>query len=131
MTNLTTKQANKSSTTEYHITTTRRILPPTSDFVFKQLFGNIHDTEILSAFLKAILDLPDDEIDSITITDPHLQRERENDKLGIVDVRVRTKSKRELDIEVQVQETDFMKNRIEFYNAKMLTCTITALFVMT
>jgi len=103
-----------------------RILPPTTDFIFKQLFGNIHDTEILSAFLKATLDIPDNDIENLTITDPHLHKGHRNGKLGIIDVRVRTKSKRELNVEIQVQGTDALKNRIEFYNAKMLTGQMTS-----
>ena len=103
-----------------------KFLPPKNDFIFKELFGDVHNTELLGAFLKATLDFPDDEIEDITITDPHLQKESKSDKMGILDVRARTKSGMELDIEIQVKESDFLKNRIEFYNAKMLTKQMSA-----
>ena len=96
-------------------------LPPTLDFVFKLLFGDVNNHEILIGFLKTVLDLPEKEFVSIEIIDPHLRRQFEEDKLSILDVRVKTKSGNHLDIEMQVASEKNMRERIELYNAKMLS----------
>lgn len=43
------------------------------------------------SFLKSILCLSDDDYEEITILDPHLLREFDGDKLGIIDIKLRTK----------------------------------------
>ena len=54
------------------------------------LFGDEHSTDIVTDFLKSVLDLPHDEYDEVIIVDPHLLRKQKTDKLGIVDVRLKT-----------------------------------------
>ncbi|MDR1661307.1 MAG: Rpn family recombination-promoting nuclease/putative transposase, partial [Azoarcus sp.] len=48
------------------------ILPPKSDEVFKMLFGDEQNKEILAGFLKALLPLPDDDYEEIEILNPFL-----------------------------------------------------------
>ncbi|MDR0861795.1 MAG: Rpn family recombination-promoting nuclease/putative transposase [Oscillospiraceae bacterium] len=96
-------------------------LPPKSDIVFKLLFGDERNIDLLTALLKSVLDLPHSEYAEVTIVDPHLLREFETDKLGILDVKVTTKSGNIIDIEIQVAETPELKERIIFYIAKMIT----------
>lgn len=92
-----------------------------NDFVFRYLFGNQKNEHILRSFLQSVLDLPKEEYQSLTIIDPHLQREFEEDKLGILDVKVHTKSGNVVEVEVQVQDIPRMRNRILFYISKMVT----------
>jgi len=101
-----------------------KILPPKSDVVFKMLFGDERNKDILIDFLKAILNLPEDEYEHITITDPHLKRERTKDKLGIVDVKLTSKSGKIIHIEIQVLEQDEIPEIITYYNSKMLTAQL-------
>jgi predicted transposase/invertase (TIGR01784 family) len=101
-----------------------KILPPKVDIVFKMLFGDERNKDILIDFLKSILTLSDDEYENITITDPHLKRERKKDKLGIVDVKLTSKSGKIIHIEIQVLEQEEMPERATYYNAKMLTSQI-------
>ena len=67
------------------------VLPPTSDFVFKLLFGDERNKSALIGLLRALVDLPSEECE-LTFLDTHLKREFKGDKLGILDVRVRTTS---------------------------------------
>lgn len=97
-----------------------RILLPKIDVIFKLLFGDKRNSEILIDFLKSVLDIPEDEYTSITLEDTHLKRENVEDKLGIVDVKLTTKSGKIVHIEIQVLELEEMPERITYYNSKML-----------
>ena len=97
------------------------ILKPKTDIVFKLLFGSETSTEILTDFLMAVLNLSPDEYDEVAITNPILLQEYKEDKLGILDVRLKLKSGKIIHVEIQVQPTKFMKERILFYDAKLIT----------
>ena len=100
---------------------TTELLSPTSDIVFKMLFGNEQNTDILAAFLKAVLLLPEDEFKEVTILNPFHGNEYPDEKATILDVKATTASGRRIDIEIQVQNHSAMKQRIMVYTAKMLT----------
>ena len=99
---------------------THKILLPKVDVIFRLLFGDKRNIEILTDFLKSVLELPEDEYESITLEDTHLKRETVDDKLGIVDVRLTTKSGKIVHIEMQILEQDDFPERVTYYNAKML-----------
>ncbi|MDR0576422.1 MAG: Rpn family recombination-promoting nuclease/putative transposase [Candidatus Accumulibacter sp.] len=46
------------------------LLPPSSDIVFKMLFGDTRNSDLLIAFLKAVLPLPDGEFQEVTPMNP-------------------------------------------------------------
>lgn len=98
-----------------------KLLPVKSDFVFRLIFGDQRNVDILADFLKAVLDIPDEEYDRLTIVDPHVKKESENDKYGILDVKVHTKSGRVVHVEVQLWFIPEMKERSVYYQAKMVT----------
>jgi len=97
-----------------------KILPPKADVIFKLLFGDERNIDILIDFLKSVLDISEDEYENITLTDTHLKREAIDDKLGIVDVKLTTKSGTIIHIEIQVAPETALPERIIYYNAKML-----------
>ena len=97
-----------------------KILLPKVDVIFKLLFGDERNSEILIDFLKSVLNISDDEYESITLEDTHLKRETVDDKLGIVDVKLKTKTGKIVHIEMQVLEQDDVPERVTYYNAKML-----------
>jgi predicted transposase/invertase (TIGR01784 family) len=103
-----------------------KILLPKIDVIFKMLFGDARNSDLLLSFLKSVLTLPADEYESIAIVDPQLKRETIDDKLGIVDVKVNTKSGKIIHIEIQVLEQAEMAERLTYYNAKMLTSQLTS-----
>ena len=96
-------------------------IPPKSDFIFKRIFGDPKNTDILTAFLKSTLDIAHDEYDKITLVDTHLSQEDKYDKLGILDVKVQTKSGNIIDIEIQLANIPHMRERIVFYLSKMVS----------
>ncbi|MDR1647960.1 MAG: Rpn family recombination-promoting nuclease/putative transposase, partial [Zoogloeaceae bacterium] len=100
------------------------ILPPKCDEVFKMLFGDAHDTEPLVGFLRAVLPLPDDDYEELTLLNPFLPGEIVSDKTGILDVRVRTKSGKQLDIEIQVANHAAFKSRILYYLTRLFSSQI-------
>ena len=93
---------------------------PKVDVIFKLLFGDKRNSEILIDFLKSVLNISEDEYESIALEDTHLKREGIDDKLGIVDVRLTTKKGKIVHIEMQVLEQDDLPERVTYYNAKML-----------
>jgi predicted transposase/invertase (TIGR01784 family) len=96
-------------------------LSPRNDLVFKLLFGDARDTSILTAFLKSVLDLPEEDYQEVMIVDPLLKGEVPDDKQGILDVKVKTSSGKLLDIEIQIVEHPQMRERVVFYLARMVT----------
>jgi len=101
--------------------TKRPLLPVTSDFIFKLIFGDERNADILTSFLLAVLDIPSEEFKQITIVDPHTKKEAENDKYGVLDVRVNTVSGKVIHIEIQVLPVPEMIERTIFYQSKMIT----------
>ena len=97
------------------------ILSPRSDVIFKLFFSDERNIELLTDFLKAVLDIPADEYDEVSIIDPHLLREHPADKLGILDVKLKTKTGKIINIEIQVSPSDTMQERIIYYGAKLIT----------
>ena len=97
------------------------LLPVKSDFIFKLIFGDQRNVDILAEFLKPILRIPDDEYEQLTIVDPHVKRESLKDKSAILDVKVHTKSGNVIHVEIQVCKFPEMVERTLFYQSKMIT----------
>jgi predicted transposase/invertase (TIGR01784 family) len=91
------------------------------DYVFKRIFGDQRNTDILAAFLRAALNLSEEEVDQLAIVDPHLKREFNDDKLSILDVKIRLKSGERIGVEIQLYVSQEMRDRVVFSGAKMLT----------
>ena len=99
----------------------KKYLLPKVDLIFKLLFGDERNREILKEFLLSVLRLPEEEYEEIIFVDPHLLPEYDGDKLGILDVKVKLKKGKILDIEIQVNPSDVMRERVVFYVSKMVT----------
>jgi predicted transposase/invertase (TIGR01784 family) len=99
----------------------RVFLPVKSDVVFRLFFADERNMEYLIGFLKSVLRLPEDDYNEIEISDPHLLREYDADKLAIIDVKLKTRSKKVVHIEVQLSVTPDLRERIIFYDAKLIT----------
>ena len=99
----------------------KKYLLPKVDLIFKLLFGDERNREILKEFLLSVLRLPEEEYEEIIFVDPHLLPEYDGDKLGILDVKIKTKTGKILDIEIQVNPSDVMRERVVFYISKMVT----------
>jgi predicted transposase/invertase (TIGR01784 family) len=98
----------------------KALLSPKSDFIFKLIFGDERNIDILKNFLQAVLDLPASEYREITVVDPHLKREAEEDKLGILDVKIHTTGGSVIDVEIQVGDVPNFRERLVLYGSKMV-----------
>lgn len=98
-----------------------KLLSPKTDVVFKLIFGDQRNTDILSSFLQAVIDLPAEEYEKITVIDPHLKADLLDDKWGVLDVKIQTKIGKKIDVEIQVQPETPMRERLIYYLAKMIT----------
>jgi predicted transposase/invertase (TIGR01784 family) len=103
----------------------KSLVSPCNDYVFKLIFGDQKNIDILASFLKAVLDIHESEFESLTIIDPHFRKEQEQSKEGILDVKVRTKSGKVIDVEIQVHTHDSLRERIVYYASKMYTEQLT------
>jgi len=99
----------------------QEFMKPSSDIVFKMLFGDERNTSILKDFLLSVLDMPESDYEGISILDPHLLQEYLGDKLGILDVKLRTVSGKIINIEIQVRRVEEIRERLVFYVAKLIT----------
>ena len=102
------------------------LLPVVSDFIFKLIFGDQRNVDILAEFLKSVLNISDNEYDRITVVDPHVKKESKDDKYGILDVKVHTKSGIVINVEIQVIPIPEMKHRSVYFMSKMVTEQMTA-----
>jgi predicted transposase/invertase (TIGR01784 family) len=96
------------------------IISPLEDFAFSQIFGNQRNIAITKAFLKTLLDIPEDEYHKLTVVSPILGRFHKKDKMGIVDLKLTTKSGKIIHIELQVEKQTYLKNRILYYAARLI-----------
>ena len=98
-----------------------RKVKPLNDFIFKKIFGEKGNEDILISFINAVLKRTNKEpiIEIEIIDNKQLTKEVINDKTGIIDVRARTAKGENVDIEVQLNDQGNMDKRILFYWGKM------------
>lgn len=98
-----------------------RKIKPLNDFVFKKVFGEKGNEEILLAFINAVLQRTNqNSLVEIEIVDnKELTRELIEDRTGIIDVRAKTANGEHIDIEVQLTDQGNMDKRTLFYWGKM------------
>ena len=99
----------------------RNIRTSKSDVIFRLFFADERNLEELTCFLKSVVKLPDGDYSVIEVSDPHLLREFDGDKLAIVDVKLKTRSGKIVHIEIQLQVTPALQQRIVYYSAKLIT----------
>ena len=95
------------------------ILSPTVDIIFKILFGDERNRDILADFLSAVLGFEISQ-DDITILDPHLQRDNIDDKLGILDLKLKLVDEKYVNVEMQVGKLKDIHKRVEYYISNTL-----------
>ena len=97
------------------------ILSVKYDEIFRLFFADERNAEDLINLLKSILNLPEDDYNEIEIADPHLLPEYAGDKLAVIDVKLYTRSRKVIHIEIQLKVTAAMRERIVYYDAKLIT----------
>lgn len=97
----------------------KKILSPKLDVVFQALFGEVGSEKITGKFLQSILKQEVSEVDlSQNIV---LRREREDDKLGVLDIIAKINEKEYCNIEMQLVDTGEIRERILYYWSKIYT----------
>ncbi|MDR0564287.1 MAG: Rpn family recombination-promoting nuclease/putative transposase [Azoarcus sp.] len=100
---------------------TRLRYPPRLDVLFKLIFGDRRNPDNLRGLLEATLDLPPEDYDEITLVDPHLAPGYPGDKLCILDIKLKTATGKLIDIEIQLCGQSHIRERILFYQARMIS----------
>jgi len=95
-------------------------ISPLEDFAFKQIFGEKRNIDNTKAFLKTVLNIPEDEFGKLTITNPIFGKLFRKDKSGIVDIKLESKSGKIFHIELQVEKKANMRNRVTYYGARLI-----------
>lgn len=95
------------------------LLPPRSDFVFKRIFGDERNLDILMDFLQSVLTIPHDEYAEVMLADTNLNKDYDSGKNGILDVKIRTTNGKLIDVEIQRKSVPNVQERILFYTSKM------------
>ncbi|MBP2021487.1 putative transposase/invertase (TIGR01784 family) [Clostridium punense] len=92
------------------------LLKPKNDFVFKKIFGDAKNKDLLIALLNSILS---DKVNDVTILNSELLKENIEDKKSVLDVRAVTDIGHHIDIEIQVLRTVSMPERSLYYWSKL------------
>jgi len=96
------------------------MVSPLDDYVFSEIFGNQRHIENTRAFLKTLLDIPEDDYSELTIRNPFLRKIFKQGKTAVVDLRLTTKSGKIIHIELQVEKRTNLKNRITYYASRLI-----------
>jgi predicted transposase/invertase (TIGR01784 family) len=98
------------------------LFSPKEDIVFKMLFGDDQHTDILSAFLKAVLPpQEDDEWEEILLMPTIPPAEHPQDKVFILDVKVKSKLNSLAAVEIQLRSQPALRKRILYYATRLVT----------
>jgi len=96
------------------------MVSPLNDYVFSEIFGNQRHIENTRAFLKTLLDIPEDEYGELIVRNPFLGKIFKQGKTAVVDLRLTTKSGKIIHIELQVEKRTNLKNRIMYYASRII-----------
>jgi len=94
------------------------IMSPQNDYVFKRIFGDERNKDLLISFLNAVLV---ENISDVELLNTELKKEHMQDKYGILDIKAKTDLGIFVDVEIQVINTSTMPKRTLYYWAKMYT----------
>ena len=94
------------------------ILKPKTDILFKMIFADENNGDMLKRFLSDTLDIPYDEISDIQIENSEIPPDNIGGKLSRMDIRM-TVGDRAIDVEVQLRNKGDFVERSLFYWAKL------------
>ena len=99
----------------------KQLLKPKNDIVFQSLFTK-NNAKITKAFVEALIGR---KVKNIEINnEKELQREKPEDKLGILDLQLDLDGKEKLDVEVQLIERHNLAERLLYYFSRMYGETV-------
>ncbi|MHB1629112.1 MAG: Rpn family recombination-promoting nuclease/putative transposase [Bacilli bacterium] len=96
------------------------MLSPLVDFLFKRLFGDEKNTDLLIHFLNAVFDESGGPvITSVEILNPYLDKDALSDKMSILDIKARTQDHALVNVEIQIRNERNIRERTLYYWAKL------------
>ena len=96
-----------------------KFVNPKNDVAFKKIFGSEDKTDILIAFLNAVLGLTGQKaIQAVQILNPYQTPKLETLKMTILDVKATDKRGVTFIVEMQIEHTAGAKKRFTYYTAK-------------
>ena len=96
------------------------LLNPTVHFVFKRIFGDEKNSDVLVNFLNSVFESAREPlIESVEILNPFIDKEALTDKMSVLDIRARTETRTLINIEIQLLNASDMPKRTLFYWARM------------
>lgn len=98
----------------------KKPLSAKQDYIFKLIFGNQRNSDLLTDFLSSALKIPVEDFNRIIIRDPNLQVAFPEGKLSILDLCIET-DERIIDVEIQVANTYEIRERITYYASRLLS----------
>ena len=99
----------------------KKMLPLTSDIIFKAVFSRPGNEDVLKALLEAILDI---EIKEVTVQNPELPVDFFDNKAGVIDIKVAINDDTVCGIEMQVKNLGDIDSRSTYYMSKTLSSEI-------
>ncbi len=97
-----------------------KIAKPKLDLVFKKIFGDVNNSDLLIDFLASILDVPTTSIQVVEIIDNEIIPDTVEKKFSRLDLLILVNNKY-VNIEIQVNNYNDYKERTLFYWAKVYT----------
>ncbi|MFJ7935284.1 Rpn family recombination-promoting nuclease/putative transposase [Sporosarcina sp. NPDC096371] len=94
----------------------KKLLDVRNDLVFKAIFGEERNEDLLLLLLNAILK---EDVVKITFLDTHMGADFVDEKYSVMDIRVRTAKNAEINIEMQLEHHDGFENRMLLYWARL------------
>ena len=95
-------------------------IDPTNDYVFRLLYGDPANSDLLIHLLNAILQLPSP-ITDVEILNPFIEQEFDHDKLAVLDIKAKDSDGRLLNVEMQTSVTHALRERLVYYAACLFT----------
>ncbi len=96
------------------------LLNPTVDFVFKRIFGDEKNADVLVNFLNSVFESAREPlIESVEILNPFIDKEALTDKMSVLDIRARTETRTLINIEIQLWNRRNIEKRTLYYWARM------------
>lgn len=95
-----------------------KIAKPKLDLVFKKLFGDVENVDLLTDFLSSVLDIPISDIIDVSIIDNEIVPDALDNKFSRLDLLLQT-SRSYINIEIQVNNYGDYKERALYYWSKV------------
>lgn len=102
-------------------------LTPRSDTIFKAIFGDQRNVNILARFLRAVFEQSPIKIEfsELKIADTNLIADNKDERNSAVDVLAITDKGEKIDIEIQINDHNDIQKRTVFYASRMTTNQVT------